>query len=137
MPGNYQQRRKKVKGGLIVEELAEPGEEGGAPGAGFGRTFGVGDAETMAAGLATVEGVRDVVRREGGVQEKAVAEIDDVVILAGNEEDRRAIRTDMALDREGVAESLVPLIPDAEGAASRPFVDQRSRNGQWTMDNGQ
>ena len=67
----------------------------------------------MAAGLAAVEGVRDVVRREGGVQEKAVAEIDDVVVLAGDEEDRRTVRTDMVLDRERVAESLVPLIPDA------------------------
>ena len=91
----------------------------------------------MAACGAAVERVGDAVGGEGRVEEEAVAEIDDGIILACHEEDRRTIRPDVFFYGKGIAQGLVPLPPNAQSAASRPFVDQRSRNGQWTMDNGQ
>ena len=117
--------------------MFDPRQKGGTPGAGGGGPFGVRGPETVAAGGAAVESVRHVVGSKGRVEQQAVAEIDNGIILAGHEEDRRTIRPDVALDGKRIAQGLVPLPPNAQGAASRPFVGQRSRNGQWTMDNGQ
>ena len=102
----------------MVEEVVEPGEEQGFPGAGFGGTFGVGGTEAVAAGFEEEETVGDVVGGEGGVEEEAVFVADCRVVFAADEEDRRTVGTNVFLNGEGVLELFVPLTPDSESTAA-------------------
>ncbi len=54
----------------------------------------------MSAGVAVIERVWHAIGREGGVQEDTVAHIHYRVVVAGHHENRRAVRADMAFDRE-------------------------------------
>ena len=78
--------------------------------------FGNG-AEAVAAFVVEGELVRDAGGGEGGVENHGVVVIDDRVILAGEDEKRRSVRSDVTLEGQGVPHHLVVHILLAEKAS--------------------
>ena len=100
----------------------------------FGRDFHLGRTEAMASSSILDIAMGDLTGSECGVEEYGVAVVDNGIVLAVDEEDRRTVVWHMPFQRERVAQLTVAHTALAKQRPSRALMHRRMRHRDDRID---